>query len=78
VIFPSEEKMLKVLHALNQQEIVPRRYFYPSLNTIEYTKGSNMPMSESISKRILCLPLYTSLHSNDVSKIVQIINAEMK
>jgi len=78
IIFPSEEKMLKVLHTLNQHEIVPRRYFYPSLNTIEYTKGMNMPMSESISKRILCLPLYTSLHSNDVSKIVQIINAEMK
>lgn len=78
VIFPSEEKMLKVLHALNQHEIVPRRYFYPSLNTIEYTKGTNMPVSESISTRILCLPLYTSLHSNDVSKIVQIINAEMK
>jgi dTDP-4-amino-4,6-dideoxygalactose transaminase len=78
VIFPSEEKMLKVLHTLNQHEIVPRRYFYPSLNTIEYTKGMNMPISESISKRILCLPLYTSLHSNDVSKIVQIINAEMK
>jgi dTDP-4-amino-4,6-dideoxygalactose transaminase len=78
VIFPSEEKMLKVLLTLNQHEIVPRRYFYPSLNTIEYTKGMNMPISESISKRILCLPLYTSLHSNDVSKIVQIINAEMK
>lgn len=78
VIFSSEEKMLKVLHALNEKEIVPRRYFYPSLNTIEYTQGATMPISESISKRILCLPLYTSLQSSDIDQIIQIINTELR
>ena len=41
-------------------DVRPRRYFYPSLNTLPYVNNQNMPISEDISKRILCLPLYFS------------------
>lgn len=74
VIFESEEKLLKVQKTLNENQIFPRRYFYPSLNTTNYTKGSLMPISESTSSRILCLPLYVGLEIKKLELIVLYIN----
>jgi dTDP-4-amino-4,6-dideoxygalactose transaminase len=77
VIFESELQLLKVQKSLNDNQIFPRRYFYPSLNTIDYTKGQDMPISESIASRILCLPLYVGLSNEDLNRIVKIINDEI-
>ncbi|MES2862948.1 MAG: DegT/DnrJ/EryC1/StrS family aminotransferase [Bacteroidota bacterium] len=74
VIFNSEEELLKVQQKLNQAEIFPRRYFYPSLNTIDFVKGKTMPISESIASRILCLPLYVGLTEEELQLIVNLIN----
>lgn len=76
VIFDSEETLLRVSEALANDNIIPRRYFYPSLNTIEYTKGEKMPVSESIASRILCLPLYVGISETDLENIIQIINTQ--
>ncbi|WP_316632860.1 DegT/DnrJ/EryC1/StrS family aminotransferase [uncultured Flavobacterium sp.] len=73
LIFDSEEKLLKVQKELNENQIFPRRYFYPSLNTIKYTNGMSMPISESIASRILCLPLYVGLSAEDLTKVVTLI-----
>lgn len=77
IIFSSEEVLLKVKSALNDEDINPRRYFYPSLNTVKYLSGQEMPISESISKRILCLPLYAELEEETVKKIADIINKNL-
>lgn len=74
VIFQSEEKLLKVESALKENSITPRRYFYPSLNTIEYVKGQQMPISESIASRVLCLPLYVGLEASEINKIIEVTN----
>ena len=74
IIFESEKKLLKAEKALNAKDIYPRRYFYPSLNTIIYAKGQSMPISESIASRILCLPLYVGLSNEDMLIITNIIN----
>ena len=74
IIFESEEVLLKVQKHLNDNQIIPRRYFYPSLNTIEYTKGSVMPVSESISSRVLCLPLYVGLTEIEQMNVIKKIN----
>lgn len=74
VIFESEEQLIRVEKELNDHQIFPRRYFYPSLNTIDYIKGVSMPISESIASRIMCLPLYIGLSENDLDKIVTLIN----
>jgi dTDP-4-amino-4,6-dideoxygalactose transaminase len=76
VIFASEEQLLKVQKELNCHEIFPRRYFYPSLNKIEYTKRYQikMPVSESTASRIICLPLYVGLKEDELLKIITIIN----
>ncbi|WP_033960518.1 DegT/DnrJ/EryC1/StrS family aminotransferase [Psychroserpens jangbogonensis] len=73
LVFESESQLNTVKEALNDNQIFPRRYFYPSLNTIDYLKGESMKVSESISKRILCLPLYYDLTETDVNKISDII-----
>lgn len=74
VIFPSESITLKITTALESSEIIPRRYFYPSVNT--YTKivtYQPCPISEDISRRILCLPLYYSLSKDDVARVCDVI-----
>lgn len=73
IILKSEEQLLKVRAALNNEGIFPRRYFYPSLNLLHYVKKCSVPISENISRRILCLPIYPSLSLSDVSKISEII-----
>jgi dTDP-4-amino-4,6-dideoxygalactose transaminase len=74
-IFESEVQLLRVEKVLNENDIFPRRYFYPSLNTIDYAKGQSMPVSESIASRILCLPLYAGLTDEDLNRIVSVLNA---
>ena len=77
VIFENEAQLLKVQKALNENQIFPRRYFYPSLNTIEYIQGQSMPISESIAAVILCLPLYVGISELDRDRIVTLINENL-
>ena len=74
VIFKDEETLLRVVDNLNKQDIYPRRYFYPSLNTLDYVKYQEMPVSESIASRVLCLPLYPDLEFEKVKQISEFIN----
>lgn len=74
VVFETTEILLNVQMVLNEEKIFPRRYFYPSLNTIGYVKSSLMPVSESIASRILCLPLAYAMDEVDLNKICIIIN----
>lgn len=74
VIFQSEDELLKAQKRLNEAEIFPRRYFYPSLNTIDFVNGASMPISESIASRILCLPLYVGLTEDELKLIVNLIH----
>jgi dTDP-4-amino-4,6-dideoxygalactose transaminase len=69
VIFESEQKLLEVQKVLNENKIFPRRYFYPSLNTVQFVNKSDMPISESIASRILCLPLYVDLQLDQLEFI---------
>ncbi len=73
VLFENEAQLLKVKAALELHSIFPRRYFYPSLNTLPYLEVTPMPISESISKRVMCLPLYVGLKGNDFETVNQII-----
>ena len=77
VVFEDEATLLGVQKALNDEGIFPRRYFYPSLNTIPYVASVSMPISERIASRILCLPLYVELQQNDIQKIVSILNSNL-
>ena len=74
IILQNEKTLLNIEQVLNENNIYPRRYFYPSVNLfnniVDYSKCEN---SENISKKILCLPLYTELKLDDIDRIVNLI-----
>ena len=72
VIFKTKTELLNVKNELEKNLIFPRRYFYPSLSTLPYVKGIT-PLSEDISERILCLPLYYGISKYEIEYIVRII-----
>lgn len=71
VVFKSEQRLLETENSLSKKGYFPRRYFYPSVNTltniVDYVA---MPKSEDLAKRILCLPLYFRLSKSDVDEII--------
>lgn len=70
VIFESEKELLSAFARLEKIGVYPRRYFYPSLNELPYLKNTEAcPVSEDISKRVACLPLFVGLHDDDISRI---------
>jgi len=75
IVFESEEVLLKAEKLLKDNNIMPRRYFYPSLNTIGFTGNQKMKISEDIASRIMCLPLYFQLDFKDQQLICNLINS---
>ena len=74
LIFETEEQLLITVEKLKKENIFPRRYFFPSVNTYEKLLAySNCPISENISKRILCLPLYKGLDISIIDFICDMI-----
>ncbi|MDQ3193503.1 MAG: DegT/DnrJ/EryC1/StrS family aminotransferase, partial [Bacteroidota bacterium] len=73
VIFPNENKLLKIKEALSKNNINTRRYFYPSLNRLPYINSDVCAVSEDIASRMLCLPMYQQLDQSDVINISNII-----
>lgn len=72
-IFESEKVTLMVKKALEEKDIFPRRYFYPSLDTLKYVKTEGVKVSKDISERILCLPLFFDLEERIQEQICSII-----
>jgi len=77
VLFNSEKDLIKVLRALTDQNIFCRRYFYPSLSRLPYIKDQPMPISEDISRRVLCLPLSHDLNEEQISRISKLIKGNL-
>lgn len=78
IIFEREKDLHKIIRLLNQNQIFPRRYFYPSVNTFEKViKYAPTDISERISNNILCLPLYFDLDESIIQFIISIIRSEL-
>ncbi len=72
VIFENERHLKHVVNALKKKYIFPRRYFHPSLNSISCLEtNTSCKKSESISERILCIPLYDNLEEKRVLEIAK-------
>ena len=70
IVFNSEERLIKAIKQLRANEIYPRRYFYPLLNTLNYIESKDaLPVAEKIAKRILCLPMFYDM-SEEVQDFV--------
>ena len=74
IILESEEQLKRIEKALNLKQIFPRRYFYPSLDTLAYIKPKQVcEISRDISSRILCLPIYPGLEIKQQELIIEIV-----
>lgn len=75
VIFKNEEQLLKIKDEFNKEGFYPRRYFYPSLSNLNYLDFREMPIANSVSERILCLPLFFNITKENIEDISQILNS---
>ena len=74
IVFKSQETLLKVQKALNKKQIFPRRYFYPSLDSLQYIEPKQIcKKSREMSSKILCLPIYPELMKNEQKLIIKLI-----
>lgn len=73
ILFQNERTLLRVIQNLESARITPRRYFYPSLNTMAVYPPASLPVSEDAARRVLCLPLYHGLSDEEVDFICRII-----
>lgn len=64
---------------LKEHDIHARRYFYPLITDMPMYRGlpsacqANLPVAESISQQVLCLPIYPDLGEDSQSLIIDII-----
>jgi dTDP-4-amino-4,6-dideoxygalactose transaminase len=74
ILFKNEKSLLQAQSKLIEHDILPRRYFYPSLNQLPYIIQKINPIADNIAESILCLPIYTTLQAKELKKITTIIN----
>ena len=77
VIFPDNKTMMRCLAAFGREQIHPRRYFYPSLNTLPYVSPVSCPVSEDIVQRVACLPLWPDMGMDTVERVAAILTATL-
>lgn len=73
ILFETEDMLIRSVQALNKYQVYPRRYFYPSLDTLNYVPAQHCPVSRDIASRILCLPLYHDLSFEELDMIARIL-----
>jgi len=76
IVFETSEMLMNVLQGLREENIFPRRYFYPSLNQLPYTSGVPMKNSEFIANKVMCLPSYYQLEEESILRICEIVNKQ--
>jgi len=72
IIFDDVVLLKKCMHVLEENGIGSRRYFYPALNNIGFNEGI-CPISDRISERVLCLPLYHSLTKEEQRMVARLL-----
>lgn len=73
VLFATTADCIKVFEELKIREIYARRYFYPTLNTLNYVTAVAMPVAEDVAERVLCLPSYFELSKVEIDMICRVI-----
>jgi dTDP-4-amino-4,6-dideoxygalactose transaminase len=76
IVLPTQATLHLVQSQLQAVGIGSRRYFHPSLNTLDFMpRPAQCPVSEDISSRVLALPLFVGLEESTVSQISAVVNA---
>lgn len=74
ILVEDETTLLKLVLALEARDVIPRRYFYPSLSELPYiTHRRQTPVAGDVARRILCLPLYHTLSEAEQDLVSSIV-----
>ncbi len=74
IILENSASADKVLRDLSNEGIFAKKYFHPSLNTLDvFSPANTCPISEDYSTRVVCLPIFPSLKRRYVHRIVKIV-----
>lgn len=73
VIFETKSIRKRVVQLLKDNSIETRSYFRPSLQTLSYVDDVSVPISTSVSERVVCLPFFYDLTFDEVDYVVDII-----
>lgn len=72
VVFEDENYAIRILNTLGENGFQVRRYFYPSLDTLgDLLNLSSCPVSRSISKSIICIPIYNEVDKTILDEIIE-------
>ncbi|HEX7003869.1 MAG TPA: DegT/DnrJ/EryC1/StrS family aminotransferase [Trueperaceae bacterium] len=75
LLLPNESDVITAQEILRARGIETRRYFYPSLDTVEYLPLSLAAThSADVSRRVLCLPIYFGMPIDVVSVVVDVLD----
>lgn len=78
ILLDSESALERVVSALNSAGAAPRRYFWPSLDTLPYLSESRAcPVSRDIAARVLCLPLFNGLDEASRRLVIDTVMTEL-
>lgn len=78
IVFDSTDELLKAEKLLLKKGIKARRYFYPSLDSLDYlqiSKKNKCNNSSELSAKILCLPIFPTMDETTQSIIIETINS---
>ena len=68
-------------HKLKENNIHPRRYFYPLISEFPMYRGhpsahrDNLPTATAVALKVLCLPIYPELETSQIDLITGMISA---
>jgi dTDP-4-amino-4,6-dideoxygalactose transaminase len=71
ILFSTEKELLLAEQLLLENRIIPRRYFYPTLQHLPYVPQTNLSEALSISQRVLCLPLYAKMDYEIINQVCE-------
>ncbi len=66
---------------LKDHGIFARRYFYPLISDFPMYRNThsahhdNLPVAVDVSNKVLCLPIYPSLQSKELQRVIEVIKA---
>src|SRR5690606_20284525 len=70
ILVESEDLLSRIKAKLDINEIFTRRYFYPSLaSSLPYLPAKDLQVTDDVSKRVLCLPMYFDLTKEEIDLI---------
>jgi dTDP-4-amino-4,6-dideoxygalactose transaminase len=72
VLMPSALSAAQVVKRADARGMEVRRYYRPSLSTLPAFQGSGCPVSESLSERMVCFPVYSNSSAKELSEMSDI------